>query len=905
MDRFAGLRPSSERARTWLSAVLFGVLYLAITRASISLLGSVGVGGFSGPVLWPATGLYLGALLVARRPMWPVLALLALAASLAAHLDAGSSPAVSLGFAAANSAGGLFTALLIRRAATDGRMGKHPLDLVAFVLGGAVAANAVCALSAAGVARYGMTAPFIDSWVRWWSADALAMLVVTPVIAAPLVLRLRSPSNREIAHAAAVVASVVAAAYAVATMHPWDAAGVVGGVLALPFLLSAALRWGPRAAALGVSGVAIAAAYRAAHDGTVFSHGNAVSVQVLAVQGALAMTAIAPLGLSASAAAHGRVKRALAVARERLTRLLDKTADACISVDEDGRITDWSGRAEAMFGWSSADAIGTRPEDTFVPPAAREAWGAALARPAAPDQADAKRVVLPARRRSGQELRVELAVAAASADDGAGADLLVLDVTERERLRGELEQIGDQLTAKAAELDRTAREREELRSTLTRSRAAKAETEQELANTKRALAELERERDDIERKLGATIDARDRALEDSGRERERLQVQLQALDEQLAGVHELVAEGEHELEQAGQRQAEILAELARAEQRAAELEQALAEARQSQATTAAELERARQRQTETDAELGRAQQRQNETDAELEQVRQAQGEATAEAERSNQQIAELEQQLREAHERYAEADAALERSRERQGEIVAELDAARKHSAGVEEALTATRDRQAATEAELSQTAAEVDRMAAELAQLEEQRERVENDLRHAEQAREIQERRWAAEQRRLEAALVATAKSLAAAQQDRYLLEGFPAELIARYDDRGICQYVSAGWREALGYEREELIGRQGSEIVHPDDRPLVRRARAEQSESHFKARLRHKNGQFTPVEAIFRPVRDESGRLVEIETALRPLLNGYSDGHNSAAKPDSASGNGDHGASLLHRLT
>jgi hypothetical protein len=59
----------------------------------------------------------------------------------------------------------------------------------------------------------------------------------------------------------------------------------------------------------------------------------------------------------------------------------------------------------------------------------------------------------------------------------------------------------------------------------------------------------------------------------------------------------------------------------------------------------------------------------------------------------------------------------------------------------------------------------------------------------------------------------------------------------------------------------------------MHPADRPVLQRARASDSETRFNARLRHKNGEFRHVEAVFRPVRDAEGKLVEIETALREI--------------------------------
>ena len=65
---------------------------------------------------------------------------------------------------------------------------------------------------------------------------------------------------------------------------------------------------------------------------------------------------------------------------ERTRLILEASLDALISIDIEGRITEWNRQAEAIFGWSQAEAVGTLLSDTIIPAQYREAHKAGLAR---------------------------------------------------------------------------------------------------------------------------------------------------------------------------------------------------------------------------------------------------------------------------------------------------------------------------------------------------------------------------------------------------------------------------------------------------------------------------------------------------------------------------------------------
>ena len=175
MSRVVG--SASPMVRSVAPAAAFASLYFLAAALTTSLIGDPGIA-----VLWPASGVYLGVMLVAPRHLWPSLACAAGVASLAAYQHAGGSLEVSVAFAVPSSAEGLLAAVLVERIAGGRFALEGRRDLLALVVGGAVVANALVALSAGAVAAQTFGASFGESWLHWWSADALGMIAVAPLI---------------------------------------------------------------------------------------------------------------------------------------------------------------------------------------------------------------------------------------------------------------------------------------------------------------------------------------------------------------------------------------------------------------------------------------------------------------------------------------------------------------------------------------------------------------------------------------------------------------------------------------------------------------------------------------------------------------------------------------------------
>ncbi|MGI4938011.1 MAG: PAS domain-containing protein, partial [Janthinobacterium lividum] len=134
-------------------------------------------------------------------------------------------------------------------------------------------------------------------------------------------------------------------------------------------------------------------------------------------------------------ASHARV----AAERSRIKVLLENSHDAFIAVDANGAITDWNGKAEALFGWRADEVIGHDLGRLLVPPQHQAAYQAVFRRFIADGNTTMlNRVVeVEGMDRNRQPVAIELAVSAFLTDDGYAANAFIRDI----RARKEFEQM--------------------------------------------------------------------------------------------------------------------------------------------------------------------------------------------------------------------------------------------------------------------------------------------------------------------------------------------------------------------------------------------------------------------------------------------------------------------------------
>jgi diguanylate cyclase (GGDEF)-like protein/PAS domain S-box-containing protein len=119
----------------------------------------------------------------------------------------------------------------------------------------------------------------------------------------------------------------------------------------------------------------------------------------------------------------------------RLAAIIRSALDAVVSMDEDGQIVGWNPQAEALFGWTAAEAVGRRLAETIIPPAFRAAHTAGLVRYLSTGEEHVlhRRIEVTAVHRDGHEFPVEVSIAPLSVGGRPSFSGFIRDITDRKR----------------------------------------------------------------------------------------------------------------------------------------------------------------------------------------------------------------------------------------------------------------------------------------------------------------------------------------------------------------------------------------------------------------------------------------------------------------------------------------
>ncbi|MEA2634566.1 MAG: hypothetical protein QOH92_1333 [Chloroflexota bacterium] len=119
----------------------------------------------------------------------------------------------------------------------------------------------------------------------------------------------------------------------------------------------------------------------------------------------------------------------------RLGSIFDSALDAVVTMDADGRITDWNPMAQTVFGWPKSEAVGRLVADTIMPPRYREAHRLGLHRFLETGKGPVlnTRLELQGLHRDGHEFPIELSISATTTGGSHIFSAFVRDITERHR----------------------------------------------------------------------------------------------------------------------------------------------------------------------------------------------------------------------------------------------------------------------------------------------------------------------------------------------------------------------------------------------------------------------------------------------------------------------------------------
>jgi len=246
--------------------VFAAVIVLAACFGGATLNHWLRFPGAGAAIVFPPYAILTAALLRVPPRRWWVFMLAAAAGDYFPHRATGETPSFALMVEVPNLVRAALAAWGLRRFARSHKLGDAVSDTVAFLVFGVFLAPAAGALAGAAVKLLHGGRDFWAVWQQWWLSNAITALVLLPLVSSAIELATsrraaRMPSRRGAAEAAllalglfAVGTAVFGSSFDPAQVHParlyWP----------LPFLIWAAVRFGPTgtsAALLGVTALSI------------------------------------------------------------------------------------------------------------------------------------------------------------------------------------------------------------------------------------------------------------------------------------------------------------------------------------------------------------------------------------------------------------------------------------------------------------------------------------------------------------------------------------------------------------------------------------------------------------------------------------------------------------------------
>lgn len=131
-----------------------------------------------------------------------------------------------------------------------------------------------------------------------------------------------------------------------------------------------------------------------------------------------------------------RHEEALRHSRERFRLIVDSSPDAVVTMGDDGKVTNWNPRAEALFGWRHDEAVGRDLAELIVPDAYRAAHRQGLRKFLATGEGPllGKPVELTAQHKDGHYMTVELTVSPLRLGERYEFSAFIRDIAERKRM---------------------------------------------------------------------------------------------------------------------------------------------------------------------------------------------------------------------------------------------------------------------------------------------------------------------------------------------------------------------------------------------------------------------------------------------------------------------------------------
>ncbi|MDB5391356.1 MAG: domain S-box-containing protein/diguanylate cyclase protein [Planctomycetaceae bacterium] len=287
---------------------------------------------------WPPSGIYLIALLLTERRLWPVVVLVAMCANLTSDIMFhGQQLWVSLGFWMTNSAEALFGAWLMHRFVSNSFTLTSLKEVIHLTSLAAVISSALGAVFGATVISLAFqNVDFGTTWRIWCVSDVLGVIIFAPFTTT--LISLGGPASGERQHSRFGEATFVFSLLIMLSqfvlgnqIHPY-------AFLIYPMLIWIALQFEMGTLSLANLVLTFIAIWNTKQGRGPFVGDDSIADQVLLLQSFLSVSAASSMVLAAVVAERRRTTEAVQENEDRYRDLLENINDLVHSVSPEGQI---------------------------------------------------------------------------------------------------------------------------------------------------------------------------------------------------------------------------------------------------------------------------------------------------------------------------------------------------------------------------------------------------------------------------------------------------------------------------------------------------------------------------------------------------------------------------------------
>ncbi len=335
-----------------------GLAYCLLACATIWITDA----GAGIATIWPANAILLAIVWTLPRNRWLPYFLACFAGNVIANMFARDSLLASLPFGIANMAEVAMAALLLGRTRNSGEAFAGVRQVARFGVIAGVLAPGFSALLGAATAKVLYDAGMLQAYLTWFTADALGLLIVTPVA---LMLRdgellhwYRQLSRQARSHAAGLFLLVIAT-----TCVTFGQSGNPLLFLVFGPTILASCRLGRAGAVLSVVAVAAIGTFATMHDAGPLGILGDDWTKVIVFQLFLAVLMMTALPAAAELDSRRQLIAKLAEREAALLLMMDRSSDLILNFDRDGTCVFASGSSASLADYTPGIVVGANVVD--------------------------------------------------------------------------------------------------------------------------------------------------------------------------------------------------------------------------------------------------------------------------------------------------------------------------------------------------------------------------------------------------------------------------------------------------------------------------------------------------------------------------------------------------------------